>query len=161
MLHPTVLSTPTRLFHPAEPEGRVFQTGEPWPGDAWSAKPGGEPAGVNANAGLLKDLIEANDRLDAQGQALARNAFDLGVMATERDAANDRVAGLEQRAIAAEAAQTTAEDAAKGYMGERDQARADAADKSAKLDEATAAIADLTAQVETLTAPKKAAKADA
>lgn len=172
MARPATLLVPTKLYSPLEPEGRTFQAGEPWPGDIWSDKPGGEPAGVNATAGLMKDLIEANDRLDKQGEQIARSGHDLAVIGQERDAAVAKVDDLEQRALAAEAAQKTAEDAAKAYMQERDQARADLqaandrataaeADHAEKVGDLVAQLGEAHQQLADLTAPpKKAAKAD-
>lgn len=125
MANPTTLQIATKLYSPSEPEGRIFQAGEPWPGDAWSSKLGGDPVGANAAAGALKDLIDANDRLDQMGQTLASKDHDLAVLASERDAANDKVAGLEQDAIAAKRAQADAEELARAYMVERDSARAE------------------------------------
>lgn len=158
MARPSTLIVATKLFSPTEPEGRMFQAGEPWPGDIWSDKPGGEPVGTNATAGLLKDLIDANDRLDKMGSQLERNGHDLAVIGQERDAAVAKASDLEQRALAAEQAKAVAEAAATSYMRERDQARSDLKTNQDKLAESTAQIETLTAPAET---PKKSKAADA
>lgn len=125
---------PTKLWHAAE-GWREFPAGETDPGGSWSEQEGGNPVGNNATTGALKDLIEANDRLDAAAAREAKKDHDLGVMAAERDAAKGQVSDLEQRAIAAEQTREAAETAARGYMVERDQARRDLADaKRAKKD---------------------------
>jgi predicted nucleic acid-binding Zn-ribbon protein len=143
MTNPTVLQAPTRLYSAAEPEGRVFQAGEPWPGDVWSMKPGGPPVGAATNLQALKDLEAAQTQIEHLSATIERNANDLAVMAGEREAANDSVAGLEQRAIAAEKGQTDAEQAAKTYMEERDTARASLSKVGADLTAAKARIAEL------------------
>lgn len=125
MTQPNVLQAPTKLYSATEPEGRLFQAGEPWPGDAWSAKPGGQPAGANAAAGLMKDLAQANKTNEQLGRQLASKDHDLAQLAAQRDEAAGKVADLEQRAIAAEKARAEADAAATAYMKERDQARSD------------------------------------
>jgi chromosome segregation ATPase len=177
MANPSVLNADTILFSPAEPEGRLFPAGEMWPGDAWSAKRGGEPVGANSTLGAMKDLIKAQDTIDNLSSQLASAAHDLAVIASERDEANGKVHDLEQRAIDAEGKSADAETAAKAYMIERDQARGEVQAQAAKLSEANAtidrlmgelntasqALADANAQIESLTAPpaKKPAKAAA
>lgn len=169
MPRPYVFSSDTTLYHPTEGE-RVFPAGETDPGAAWSDKPGGDPVGTNAAVGALKDLIEANDRLDQMGQMAAQKDHDLAVMAKERDEAAGKVAELEQRAIAAEKAQAEAEEATHGYMVERDQARSElkaaqdklAASESAhtekveglvkQIDDANQMIADASTEIEGLKA---------
>lgn len=158
MARQSVLLVETKLYSPSEPEGRVFQAGEPWPGDMWSDKPGGEPAGAQGAAGLVKDLIEVNAQKEALGRQLASKDHDLAVISSQRDEANGKLADLEQRALAAEQAKATAEAAATSYMRERDQARSDLKINQDKLAEALAQIETLTAPAET---PKKAKAADA
>lgn len=142
-----VFSVETKLWHPSE-GWRVFPAGETDPGNAWSETEGGHPVGAASAAGALKDLIEANDQLDQMRQMMAAKDHDLAVMAKERDAANAKVSDLEQAGIDAVKARAAAEDAARGYMAERDTARAEMATANAK-------ITDLEAQVEALTAPAK------
>ena len=126
MRNPAVLVAETRLFHPAEPEGRVFPAGETWPGDAWFDKPGGRDVGADTTKQAMKDLIAAQDTVDRLGGLLASKDHDLAVLAGERDAAKGALAALEQRAITAETALAASEGAARNYMQERDAARADA-----------------------------------
>lgn len=136
MANPTVLSAITTLYSAAEPGGRVFQAGEPWPGDSWSLTPGGPAVGSATNVQALVDLNDAQERIEGLGAQVAANASDLAVIAAERDEANAKVAGLEQRAIAAEAAQKDAEEAAKTYMEERDTARSSLTTVGEKLTKA-------------------------
>lgn len=134
MARPNVFSTDTKLWHPAE-GWRTFPAGETNPGATWHEKEGGDSVGSNAASGALKDLIEANDRMDQMAQMMASKDHDLGVMGQQRDEAVGKVHDLEQRAIAAEKAQAEAEERATAYMKERDQARAELARaKPAKTD---------------------------
>lgn len=126
MARPNVFSTETKLWHAAE-GWRKFPAGETDPGGAWSEQEGGNPVGNNATAGALKDLIEANDRLDAAAEREAKKDHDLATMAAERDAANGKVADLNQRAIAAEKSQAEAEANAASYAQERSRAVEDLA----------------------------------
>lgn len=122
MPRPQVFSIDTKLWHPSE-GWRLFPAGETDPGGSWHEKEGGNPVGNSAAEGALKDLIEANDRIEQMGQQLASKDHDLAQMAAAKEAAEAKVAGLEQRAIAAEAAKADAEAAAAEYMRERDAAR--------------------------------------
>lgn len=124
MARPFTFSVETRLWHPSE-GWKTFPAGETDPGAMWSEKEGGNPVGSQATAGALRDLIEANDRLDAAAQREARKDHDLAALAAERDEARGKLADLEQRTIAAGKAQVQAEDAARGYMLERDAARSE------------------------------------
>lgn len=148
MAHPAFLNAETMLYSPMEPEGRLFPAGSDWPGDAWSDKPGGEPVGGNAAAGALKDLIDANDRLDQQARVLASKDHDLAQASTAKEEALAKVADLEQRAIAAETAQGEAETAATDYMAERDAARAEVTDLTGKLETATEKVSGLVEQID-------------
>jgi len=126
MANPAVLSVDTKLYCPAEPQGRVFPAGSEWPGDAWTSNRGGKPVGKDATAQAMKDLIAAQDRIDSMANQLDTMTHSLAQRSAERDEAVNKVQGLEQRAIAAEAAQEAAEQAARSYMQERDAARSDA-----------------------------------
>lgn len=159
MAQPGILTVDTILYSPMEPEGRLFFQGEPWPGDVWSARPGGDPVLAATTAGVLDDLNTANDQIEQLRGRLASQANDLSVMAAERDGANGKVADLEQRAIEAERSQVAAEDAGAGYMADRDSARAEAQRNGDDLTAARARIADL--EVEAAKVPGLAADLDA
>lgn len=141
MANPRILPSVMTLYSSMAPEGRLFQQGEEWPGDAWSSHPGGEPSGANAAAGALKDLIEANDRADQLMQALASKDHDLAQMAKDRDEALAAVEAQKQAVLDAETAKS--------------QAEAVAAEVTAERDRLTQVVADLQAQ-----AAKPAKKAD-
>lgn len=159
MANPSVLNADTVLYSAAEPNGRLFPAGESWPGDAWSTNPGGDPLGEGLADGARKDVAKAQSRIDALTATVESNANDLAVSASERDAANGKVADLEQRALAAEQGQEAADGRAHDYMAERDQARSDfqrvsdqvtaANARNAELEADAAKVADLTAQLET------------
>lgn len=139
MANPQTLAADTVLYCAAEPEGRMFPKGEQWPGDAWSANRGGKPVGEASVTQAMKDLIAAQDQIEALSAQLDRQTHSLAERTAERDGAASKVEALEQRAIAAETAQKTAEEAARGYMTERDVARADAKRFSDALEAAKSA----------------------
>lgn len=151
MARPQVFSSPTTLYHPIEGP-RVFPAGETDPGAAWSDNPGGDRSETSMPS-VMKDLIDANDRADALGVKLDKQAYDMAQTAADATAAKEALADAEQRAVAAEAAQKVAEDGATTYMAERDAARAELATAQQALadnDESTKArIAELAAQLET------------
>lgn len=181
MARPQVFTSDTTLYHPVEGP-RVFPTGETDPGAAWSSNPGGDRSEASM-PNVMKDLIEANDRADALGVKLDAQAHDMAVTAAECTQAKEALAGAQQEAVAAEGAQKVAEEAAAGYMAERDIARtelaaatdklgsvtadletaqADAAkipDLMVQLDAANQTIADLNGKVAELTADLKTATA--
>jgi chromosome segregation ATPase len=126
MVNPSVLSADAILYCAAEPDGREFPKGSDWPGDAWSTERGGEPVGKKTNAQALLDLKDAQKTIDRLSAQLDTATHSLAQRAAERDEAVGKLDAMEQRAITAESGQATAEAAAKGYMTERDQARADA-----------------------------------
>lgn len=173
MANPAVLTADTVLYSPAEPDGRMYPQGSEWPGDAWSANRGGEPLGKGAAAQAAKDLVAAQDRLDAMSAQMDRQTHSMAEISAQRDEATGKLADTEQRAIAAEAAQAEAELSAHNYMVERDQARADAkrfsdlvdqyrpeaekvADLTEQLTGANQAIADLTGKLADAQAEKPA-----
>lgn len=160
MANPSVLAADAILYSPAEPEGRLFPAGESWPGDAWSLNRGGEPVGKGATKQAMKDLIDAQDTIDSLSGQLASKDHDLAVMAADRDDATGKLSDAEQRAIEAEKAQTAAEDAARAYMTERDNARSEIQGLTDKLTAAGETIARLVgdlAAAEQLTADANAA----
>lgn len=125
MSNPSVLQTETTLYCAAEPDGRLFQAGEPWPGDAWSPNRGGEAVGKGATKAAMKDLLDAQDTIEGLERQLASKDHDLAVMASERDEATGKLADTDQRALAAEQGQAAADERVKSMMDERDTARAD------------------------------------
>lgn len=138
MARQQVFTSNTKLWHAAE-GWRVFPAGETDPGGSWSEKEGGAPVGESAAAGALKDLIAANDRLDQMSETLARKDHDLAKTAADCEEAKTALAAMEQRAIAAEKGQTEAEEFARGYMEERDSARAELEAAKAKPGKAATA----------------------
>ncbi|HOQ61636.1 MAG TPA: hypothetical protein PKZ08_13510 [Vicinamibacterales bacterium] len=97
-----VLPYDMTLYSAAAPEGRVFLKGEPWPGDAWTDKPGGKDVGSGTMTQALKDLIEAQEtieRLEAQIANMAFSAANADVRAGE---ANAELEALKQSAADAE-----------------------------------------------------------
>lgn len=123
MARPYVFSTDLKLYHPAEPEGRVFPAGSTDPGAAWSDSPGGDRSESKSVAGMARDLIEANDRADALAAIVSRNASDLAEMGKVRDEAVSKAAALEQRVADAERIRDEAQGLAEAATKERDAAR--------------------------------------
>jgi len=148
MARPYVFATETTLYHPSEPGGRTFGVGETDPGAAWTDSPGGAPAGEKTNSQALRDLIEADDRINALGETIAANARDLAEMGKERSEALAKVADLEQAAKDAEKAKADAEALAAELTVERDTARAEAARMSDLLKGLEAAKAEAVANAE-------------
>jgi len=120
-----VFSTDLKLYHPAEPEGRVFPAGSTDPGAAWSDTPGGDRSESKSVAGMAKDLIEASDRADALAATVSRNASDLAEMGKVRDDAVAKAGALEQRVVDAERLRDQAQALAESATKERDTARAE------------------------------------
>lgn len=131
MANPGYLPVKMKLYSHLAPEGREFQQGEEWPGDIWSAKPGGAPVGQDAVTQAMQDLIEAQDRLDAMAQTLASKDHDLAQMAKERDEAKAAFEAQSQALRDAQKAQAEAEKVAAGLTKERDAARAELAKQAA------------------------------
>lgn len=138
MANPNVLNEDTILYCPAEPQGRKFPKGETWPGDAWSFKPGGETVGANTTTEALKDLIAAQEQIEALQGLLDNANFSLANAAKAKEDAEAKVAGLEQAVRDAEAAKGEAESVAAGLTAERDRARAELARINAALPAADA-----------------------
>lgn len=178
MTNPSTLAVETKLYCPAEPDGRVFPAGQPWPGDAWSADPGGAPVGGKSVTQAMKDLVAAQDQIDTLSGQLSSKDHDNAVLASQRDEAVGKVADLEQRAIAGEQGQAAADARVHDMMIERDQARsnfqrvsdqvAEANAKAATVDAVTAkleaadqTIANLNGQIASLTADLDKATAPA
>lgn len=127
MANPNTLPDEMRLYSHAEPEGRVFLKGEPWPGDAWSIKPGGETVGSGTTTQALKDLIAAQEQIENLQRQLDTALHSSAQADQGASAVSNRVAELEQQVIAANAARETAEAEARAAVAERDQARAELA----------------------------------
>jgi uncharacterized phage infection (PIP) family protein YhgE len=124
MGRPHVFQTDTTLYHAVE-GSRVFPAGETDPGGAWSERIGGEAVGAATTTSALKDLIAAQDQIEALESRLANNAHDLAAGAKALEDARALFSGLEQRAISAEKALAESQAQAAKYMAERDQARAE------------------------------------
>lgn len=158
MARPHVFTSDTTLYHPSE-GARIFPAGETDPGDAWHDSPGGAPADKGTTKQAMKDLIAAQDQMDALGAQLVAKDHDLAVIGAQRDEAAGKVADLEQRAIAAEKAAADAIEGATELRRERDQARGDfqrvsdqfteARARVAELEPEAAKVPDLSAQLET------------
>lgn len=132
----SVLPRDMKLYSPAEPEGRVFLGGEPWPGDAWSDQVGGDDVGRPTARQALKDLEAADKQAAELRKVIAGQAHDLAQLAKARDDAVSLLAATEQRAADAEAAQKAAEEVAAALTEERDaarQAEASANERAQKL----------------------------
>lgn len=151
MARPYVFQTETTLYHPSE-GARVFPAGETDPGPAWTDSRGGEPADKGTTKQAMRDLIAAQDQIDGLGAQLVSRDHDLAVMASTRDEASLKVAGLEQRAIDAEKGQETEAQRAAEYMRERDAARADHQRVGDQVTAANARVAELEATVTRVTA---------
>lgn len=134
MANPSILPADTILYSPMEPQGRQFYAGEPWPGDIWSDRPGGSSKlGSETNVQALKDLIAAQEQIEARDQTIAAHAHDLAVMAKQRDTAVEKVESMKQALRDAEAAQKGAEDVA--------------AEKTAEANRLTQAVAEAQARI--------------
>jgi chromosome segregation ATPase len=151
MARPNVLSTDTKLYCPAEPEGRVFPAGSEWPGDVWSEKPGGEIAGAQTTAQAVKDLLAAQDQAEAL-QAQLESALHAAAQADARAGdAEKRMAEQAQQLRDAQQALATAEETAATVTAERDQAVANASGLQQRAEAAETAAADAKATIERLT----------
>ncbi|WP_332763933.1 hypothetical protein [Phenylobacterium sp.] len=147
MARPQVFSTDTYLYNVATGEKRLFPQGETDPGNAWSEKKGGDTAGAGTTAQAMKDLIAAQDQIEALQANLATQDASMAQLSGERDDAVGRVAGLEQDAIAAAKERDEALRSASDYMAERDHARSEAATRTKERDEAKAYAAELEAEL--------------
>lgn len=131
MSRPFVLTRDTKLWHP-QVGWQLFPQGSTDPGDAWSDREGGQMPGSETSLQAMRDLIAAQEQIEALQKLLDQQAAGAAAVAKERDEAVAVRLTLEQRAIVAETAQKVAEDAARQYMAERDQARAEVATLKAK-----------------------------
>lgn len=122
MARPNVFTTDTTLYHAIE-GSRVFPAGETDPGAAWTDRVGGEAIGAATTTQALKDLIAAQDQIEAMEARLHANGHDLAVAAKATADAKAKATEMEQRALAAEKALTDAHAQSQQYMRERDQAR--------------------------------------
>jgi chromosome segregation ATPase len=122
MPRPTIVPAAMKLYAPFEPKGRMFQQGEPWPGDAWSAEKDAPPDNADALAQANQDLAAAHDQIEQLERALASKDHDLAEMASQRDAAQAEVAAQKQAVLDAQAAQKAAEETAASVTAERDRA---------------------------------------
>lgn len=122
MARPYVFTTDTHLFNIATGERRLFPAGETDPGDAWSEKEGGEAPGANTVASSLKDLIAAQDQIEALQAAAAASAAALDHIGKERDDAVKANDDLLQAKLAAEGERDAAMQAAREANEARDEA---------------------------------------
>lgn len=138
MAKPTIVSATMKLYSPFAPEGRTFQRGEEWPGDAWTTKPGGESDDADALLQSQKDLIEAHDEIARLEKVLASKDHDLSVMAKQRDEATAALNAQKQALLDAQQALAEMEKVAVGLTKERDQARGHAEALNRRLAKADA-----------------------
>lgn len=127
-----IFSVDTTLYHPVEGK-KLFPQGEQHPGPMWSARPGGEPVGAQTNVQALKDLTEAEDRIEALEGQLVRQSASMDVLAAERDKAVAELGDMEQAKIAAEGAAEEAKSQAESLTKERDRAVQEAEALRAKI----------------------------
>jgi chromosome segregation ATPase len=146
MANPQTLPEVSTLYSSTEPEGRVFQAGEPWPGDAWSYVKGG-PRVEAANKSVDTSASE-KARADNLSDQLASAMSDLATVSQERDIAAGALHDAEQAKIIAENAMAQAEDRAKEYMEERDAALRDNTALTTKVTELTAKVEELQAEAD-------------
>lgn len=123
MAKPTVVAQTMKLYSAFAPEGRMFQRGEEWPGDAWSTHPEGDKDAPDALADAQKDLIAAHDENERLTKVLASKDHDLAVLGKERDEAVAALNAQKQALLDAKAAQKALEETAATLTKERDQAR--------------------------------------
>lgn len=142
-------STPTKLYHPTQGE-RVFGVGEQDPGNAWSDKPGGDTGSATTES-ALKDLIAAQEGSERMGRQVASAQHDAAQADRRAAEAVAALAESNQRAVDADKARVAAEEVAAQSTRERDMARGDVENLKGR-------IAQLEAEIETLTAPAKPAK---
>lgn len=90
-----VFTVDTILYHPIE-GAYAFPAGSPDPGNAWTDKPGGDAPGKESVAQAMKDLVAAQDHIEALQRQLASVEHDKANLAMERDAANAQAAVLRQ-----------------------------------------------------------------
>lgn len=134
----TILPANMKLYSPAEPKGRMFLKGEPWPGDAWSEKPGGDDVGRATASQALKDLEAAKTQADDLRRVIASGEHDRAQLAAELAQAKAALAGARQAKADAEKARAEAEDIAREATKERDEARGEAQKAKAALERLTA-----------------------
>jgi len=132
MARQLIFSTDTTLYHATE-GARTFPAGEQDPGGAWMDRPGGEQIGKASVAQAAKDLIEAENRVDALSTQLERNAHDIATLSAERDEAVAKVEGLEQDVLNARKDADEAATLAETLSAERDHAVTEATNLRAKL----------------------------
>lgn len=147
MAKPNVLQADTKLYSPAEPKGRVFLTGEPWPGDAWSDRAGGDEVGKGTVTQALTDLKAANAQADGLRQTLESQQHDLAQIGRERDQALAALGAAQQAASDAATALATAENTASELTVERDAARSEAASQRARAEALDAALTEAKAKI--------------
>lgn len=140
MARPNVFSEPTKLWHAAE-GWREFPAGETDPGGAWHDKEGGSAPGGATVTQAMKDLIAAQDQIDAKDALLAAKDHDLAQSAKRAEEAEAKVKGLNQRALDAEAATQAADERARASAEARDAASARVTVLEADLAKAKAQIA--------------------
>lgn len=126
MARPSILQRDTKLYSPAEPDGRVFLAGESWPGDAWSDDPDPQAAtkaadaeGATLLAATLKEVGELRHNIEGMKHSLAQQAAELSK-------AKEEVGLITQAAADAETAKSAAMQEAQEAVRARDQAIADA-----------------------------------
>lgn len=126
MANPIFLPVTTKLFSAFCPEGRLFQRGEEWPGDAWSTNPDGKDAEVGAHLGeVQKELAAAKGEVERLGRVIASKDHDLAVMGRERDVAVAELKAQKQSLLDAQRALKESEAVTKDLTRERDAARGD------------------------------------
>lgn len=126
MANPIFLPVTTKLYSAFCPEGRVFQRGEDWPGDAWSTNPKGKDAEVGAHLGEVQaELTAARDEIERLGRVIASKDHDLAVIGRDRDAAVAELKAQKQALLDAQRALKEAEGVNRDLTRERDAARQD------------------------------------
>lgn len=142
-----ILPADMTLYSPAEPRGRVFLKGEPWPGDAWSERPGGDDVGKATVAEALKDLAAAQKQADDLRMLIKSAEHDRAQLAKELDEIKASVADREQAASDAVARAEAAIAEAREAVGARDDALKSASGHAARAEAALSDVERLTGEL--------------
>jgi chromosome segregation ATPase len=148
----TILPSDMKLYSPAEPNGRVFLAGEPWPGDAWSDKAGGDDVGRGTVTQAVADLAASQKQSEDLRKIIEGVQHDLAQANGKLSAALAENKALEQAASDAEAKATQAMEEAREAVQAKDQATANLTGYRQRIEQLEADAEAAKTTVERLTA---------
>lgn len=121
MKRPFIFAAPTTLYHPIEGE-RVFTTGEQDPGAAWFDNADCKTPEAPGQADAAKQLAVVLQDMERLERATEHRTHDLAAATQAREAAEAKVAGLEQAIVAAERERDEAMEGWRGAIKAQEQA---------------------------------------